>query len=183
MQAEIPQGKSLLRLGLSAALFTLLLWADLGTKAFARTILVGHPPIPVVEGFWNWKYAENRDVGFSLLRAIPEELRQYVILAAVTAGILAVALYGFRQRAHLLALGGVTLVLAGAVGNLTDRIMRGFVTDFIQWYYGNFYWPVFNLADVYVVVGVSLLFIHELRAAPRQGETAMNDGAESQVNS
>lgn len=182
MHGETQQGASLLRLGLALACASLLLWADLGTKAFARTILIGHPPIPVIDGFWNWKYAENRDVGFSLLRAIPEDVRQYVILAAVTAGILAVAVYGYRQRLNLLALSGVTFVLAGAIGNLTDRILRGFVTDFIQWYYGTFYWPVFNLADVYVVVGVSLLFIHELRGAPLQGEPLSSEGETTSAN-
>lgn len=147
----------------AAAVWAFLLWSDLHTKELARDLLPEQPAIPVIEGFWNWRYAENRDVGFSLLRVIPEDFRQYVIYGLVTLGILAVLVYGVRRWQSLLALSGATLVLSGAVGNLTDRVLRGFVTDFIQWYYGTFYWPVFNLADVYVVVGVGLLMIYEWR--------------------
>lgn len=151
------------RVSLAALLGAGLLWADLYTKEIARDVLHNHPAIPVIRGFWNWQYAENRDVGFSLLRAIPVELRQPLIFCMVGIGILAVAIYGLRRWGHTLALLGATSVLAGAIGNLTDRVLRGFVTDFIQWYYGTFYWPVFNLADVYVVIGVFLLLIYEWR--------------------
>lgn len=177
MGMEMLPIQTFLRLGVAAACCGALLWADLVTKAMARTFLLGQAAIPVIPGFWAWKYAENRDVGFSLLRAIPEAQRQYLILAAVAMGIVAVGVYGFRQRERLLALSGITLVLAGAIGNLTDRVLRGFVTDFVLWYYGDFYWPVFNLADVYVVIGVCLLFIHELRLGAEGLESPPNANA------
>lgn len=150
-------------LGLAGSCLALLLWADLHTKEMAREILQGHPAIPVISGFWNWQYAENRDVGFGLLRYIPENLRKPLIFTMVSIGILAIFIYGLRRLNRPLAAVGATLVLSGAIGNFVDRLSRGFVTDFIQWYYGTFYWPVFNLADVYVVVGVSLLLIFEWR--------------------
>ncbi|MFM7203649.1 MAG: signal peptidase II [Myxococcota bacterium] len=162
-EVRTSEPRPLPRLVGAAATWAFLLWADLHTKEIARDILPQHPGIPVIDGFWNWKYAENRDVGFSLLRVIPEDMRQYVIYGMVSLGILAVLVYGLRRWQSLLALAGATLVLSGAIGNLTDRVLRGFVTDFIQWYYGSFYWPVFNLADVYVVVGVGLLMIYEWR--------------------
>ena len=150
-------------LAVAAAALSFLLWADLYTKELARDILQSHPPIPVISGFWNWHYAENRDVGFSLLRYIPESLRKPLIFTMVVMGVLAICIYGFRRAHRPLALIGSTLVLSGAIGNLVDRALRGFVTDFIQWYYGSFFWPVFNLADVYVVVGVFLLLVFEWR--------------------
>ena len=51
------------------------------------------------------------------------------------------------------------LIVSGALGNVIDRIIRGYVVDYVMWYYKDFIWPIFNLADVYTVIGACLLFI------------------------
>lgn len=51
----------------------------------------------------------------------------------------------------------LSLVLGGAIGNLMDRMRYGYVIDFIQWHYHDYYWPVFNLADCAIVIGSVLL--------------------------
>lgn len=53
----------------------------------------------------------------------------------------------------------LALIISGALGNVLDRAMRGFVVDYVMWYYKGFVWPIFNLADVYTVIGAILLFI------------------------
>tara|TARA_B110000914_G_scaffold114067_1_gene99760 strand:+ start:574 stop:801 length:228 start_codon:yes stop_codon:yes gene_type:complete len=51
----------------------------------------------------------------------------------------------------------LSFILAGALGNLYDRIFLGYVIDFIEIHYGNFYWPIFNIADISISIGVILL--------------------------
>jgi signal peptidase II len=57
---------------------------------------------------------------------------------------------------------GLSLVLGGALGNLIDRLMYGYVIDFIQWYYYGYYWPTFNVADSAISVGATLLVVQGL---------------------
>jgi signal peptidase II len=54
------------------------------------------------------------------------------------------------------------LIIAGALGNLVDRLRFGYVVDFVEWYVGSFYWPVFNLADSCIVVGAVLMVFYSL---------------------
>jgi signal peptidase II len=54
---------------------------------------------------------------------------------------------------------GFSLILGGAAGNLTDRIIYGYVIDFLEVYAGNFYWPAFNVADSALTIGIVLLMI------------------------
>ena len=72
-------------------------------------------------------------------------------------GLLAVLLSG-RFRRHRLATFGGILVVAGGIGNLIDRVFRGYVVDFLQTDFMDF--PIFNVADCFVVVGAVLLFVY-----------------------
>ena len=54
------------------------------------------------------------------------------------------------------------LIIAGALGNVIDRIRLGYVVDFVQWYWRSFQWPVFNLADSCIVVGATLMVLFSL---------------------
>nr|MBP8081013.1 signal peptidase II [Arenimonas sp.] len=55
------------------------------------------------------------------------------------------------------------LIIAGALGNVIDRLRFGYVVDFVQWYWNSFHWPVFNLADSCIVVGATLMVLFSLR--------------------
>lgn len=63
-----------------------------------------------------------------------------------------------------------SLIAAGAVGNMIDRIRYGEVVDFIQWYVKSYYWPSFNVADSAISIGVGLLVIDMLFGKPKPGE-------------
>ena len=54
---------------------------------------------------------------------------------------------------------GLSLVIGGAVGNLVDRVLNGGVTDFIDFYYGDYHWHTFNVADTAITVGIGLLIL------------------------
>ena len=58
---------------------------------------------------------------------------------------------------------GLTVIIAGALSNIADRALNGYVTDFIYLHYQDFYWPAFNFADIYISVGICVIVFHLLR--------------------
>ena len=58
---------------------------------------------------------------------------------------------------------GFTVIIAGALSNIADRTLNGYVTDFIYFHYQDFYWPAFNFADIYISVGICVIVLHLLR--------------------
>jgi signal peptidase II len=137
-----------------------LVGCDLGSKQLAHSQLRRQAPVRVVAGVFDLRYTENRDVGFNALRAIPEKIRRPLVLAlgALVVGVVLFLLLG-RRVTHPLEQLGLLLVLGGAIGNLADRALRGYVVDFLH-LHG---WPVFNLADVYLVAGTALLVVLGIR--------------------
>ncbi len=136
------------------ALFGLVLGVvgcDHATKAVAEARLAERAPIELVAGVLDLHYTQNHDVGFSLLRAIPPEPRRLVILTLGLAMAVGIGWAFARARtAPILLQAGLAVLLAGAIGNLLDRLARGYVVDFIHLHH----WPVFNVADMAVCLGV-----------------------------
>ena len=58
---------------------------------------------------------------------------------------------------------GLTAIIAGALSNISDRTLNGYVIDFISLHYKDFYWPAFNFADIYISVGICVIVLHLLR--------------------
>jgi signal peptidase II len=138
--------------------FGLSLFLDQVTKVWARASLRGHAPIVVVQDFFDFHYSENPGSAFGLFRDTPYARELLFGVGLVALVVIGVFLHRspngrLRLAAWLGLLGG------GAVGNITDRILYGRVTDFIQWKVHTHEWPVFNVADAALVVGViGLLF-------------------------
>ena len=136
---------------------------DHATKHLATQTLRGAEVISVVPGLLDLRYAENRDVGFHLLRGIAEGPR-YVFMVAF--GLAGVALMSWllvgRRMVGTWQQAGLALILCGAVGNLLDRIVRGYVVDFIHVHH----WPVFNVADMCICAGAVLLVQGVQRSCP-----------------
>ena len=126
---------------------------DYGVKLWALRSLSTIDKLPIIEGVFNLRFVENTGAAFSMLSG------QRVLL--ITLPILAVAamIYVLATRRISSKVGswGITLILAGAVGNLIDRIFRGAVVDMFDFELINF--PVFNVADIAVTVGAVLFFI------------------------
>lgn len=135
---------------------------DLGVKEIVKQNLKYKPDIVVIPGFWSFHYTENDDMGFSLLRFLNKVLygtnKLILIIILQSLGVIvAIGVYFyFRQWKYCLPL---LLIISGGLGNLLDRIRRGYVVDYVMWYIGKFIWPIFNLADVYGVTGAFLLLI------------------------
>ena len=65
----------------------------------------------------------------------------------------------FLQSKNMLEKWGYTVILAGAFGNILDRLINGFVIDFIYLHYKEFYWPAFNFADIYISIGFLMIIL------------------------
>ncbi len=153
------------RRGLRLVLFGAMLLGvgcDHATKHFATQTLRGAQAVEVVPGVLDLRYAENHDVGFHLLRAVPEGPRHIVILVfGAVAVTLMLALWLGRRVDEPLQQAGIALLLCGALGNLLDRLFRGYVVDFIHVHH----WPVFNVADMCICAGALLLVLGVRRTA------------------
>jgi signal peptidase II len=130
--------------------------ADQITKYLAASQLVYAEPLPVVPSF-NLTLLHNYGAAFSFLNDAGGWQRWFFVALSLGASVLLIAwLRKLKQNQWLLALA-LALVLGGAVGNLVDRLWHGYVIDFIQLYYGTFYWPAFNIADSAITVGAVIL--------------------------
>lgn len=113
--------------------------------------------------FLRLTYLRNRGAAFSFLAEAGGWQRWFFIGLAMTASILIcrwLIRLGPQQRIEAAAWA---LILGGALGNLIDRILFGYVIDFIDVYYGDWHWPAFNIADSAITIGVGLLLIDSLR--------------------
>ncbi len=130
---------------------------DQGSKAWARTLPLGVAH-PVVAGYWDWQHAENPGAAFSTFVG-GDGARVVLSLVAVIA-VLAVGYAALRTRPeHRMRRVGYGLVIGGALGNLVDRVRAGVVTDFVHWHVRAHDWPVFNVADVALLLGIACLFL------------------------
>ena len=126
--------------------------------------------LPVVPGFFNLVYLRNSGGAFSILDGLPPLWGRLFFICATLAA-LAFVLYLYRSHppGNLWGRAGMILVFGGGLGNLVDRVAYGEVIDYLLFYYGQYHWPAFNLADSGITVGVGLMIVDLFRG---QGETA-----------
>jgi signal peptidase II len=131
-------------------------------------------PVSLIKGVLKLNYAENCGAAFSMLRSAPAGLRVAVFgISAVGAVIVLISMFirGSGGRAFAAA---VPLIASGAVGNLSDRMRHGFVVDFFQVDPQLFNYPVFNVADIAIAVGVGLLLLDSM-GKPRSERAALRE--------
>jgi signal peptidase II len=102
--------------------------------------------------FFNIVYYRNIGSAFGMFKGLGNPF--FILVSA--AAIVAVSVMIVKDSDNRL---GFSLILGGAAGNLTDRIIYGYVIDFLEVYAGNFYWPAFNVADSALTIGIVLLMI------------------------
>lgn len=143
------------RVALGSALMTALVGCDHATKVVAKAALEGQGGLPVVDGVVELRYAQNPDIAFSAFRLLGVRPPPGVLAAGASVVLMLVAIMWIasRRKLSLVQHFGFAMVAAGAVGNVVDRLARGYVVDFIH----VTRWPIFNVADVVIVLGVLLL--------------------------
>jgi signal peptidase II len=142
----------LLRAALLVSLVVGVFGCDHATKMAAKANLDGAPPVNLVQ----LRYTENPDVAFSLLERFHIPHSPFLLAGVAIAALLFAGVLLFRSgitKGSRLAQVGLAIALAGGLGNIVDRVLRGAVVDFIH-VKG---WPVFNVADIAVVVGMLLV--------------------------
>lgn len=154
------------RTWIQAALFALIVTADQVSKWWIQQ--PDFHPFVVVDGFFNIVRAHNYGVAFSMFADLPDAWRLYLLLGVTIGVSSAVFVWWWQERRRAgITSWLLTLILAGAVGNIWDRIQLGYVVDFIDWYLriGSevYHWPAFNVADAAISVAITLLLIISFR--------------------
>lgn len=142
-------------LGADAVLLVVLLFADQFTKYLTVLKLKGQAAYVLIDGVLELQYLENRGSAFGMLQG------QKLLILAVDMLFMAILLLVLLKlpedhkyiKLHVLLI----MVMAGGVGNMVDRMRLGYVVDFIS--FVLIHYPIFNVADIYIVVAVILLFI------------------------
>ncbi len=114
---------------------------------------------------FNLTLAHNTGVAFSVF-AQGSGWQRWVFsaLALVVSVVLVGWLRSLPRYAHLTA-SALSLIIAGALGNMIDRLRFGYVVDFLQWHWAEHYFPAFNVADAAITVGAGLLILESLLAS------------------
>jgi signal peptidase II len=125
---------------------------------------------------WRMRYAENPGAAWGLFRGLSEETRsRFFGLITLAAVAFILGYYRRLEREQRYLQLALAFVFTGALGNFLDRVARGYVIDFVDWYWWNrpdLYWPTFNVADSLIVVGVAMLVLHP---APKKDPVALRE--------
>lgn len=117
------------------------------------------PAIPIIPGYLQFVYAENTGAAFSMLDG-------HVTLLGIISVAATIGLFFFWKSLPADEVWGriaIAVITSGAIGNMIDRLFRGFVVDFIDAYIGRHHWPTFNVADSSICVGAVILIILYMR--------------------
>ena len=137
-------------------LFLVLVLLDQFTKQiFISSFDVGQSII--INPYLSWTYLQNTGAAFSILADGGGIQKAFLLSVSVLVSVIIFLWIHKTSEYQRQKLFGQFLLLSGAVGNLIDRAQYGYVVDFIDMHANGFYWPVFNLADSFIFIGVLLL--------------------------
>lgn len=137
-------------------IFIVFLAIDQITKYFAVAFLQGNSSVHLIGNFLRFTYVENRGAAFGIL----QNQRLFFIISTVVLVAFLIYMIIFNKKVTTVTKLTLSLILSGAIGNFIDRLRLGYVIDFVDVRFGDFYdFPVFNVADSCLVVGVIILVI------------------------
>ncbi len=134
---------------------------DQVTKALVVSHMTLHQELPFLPGFMRFYYTQNKGAAFSMLSDHPWV---FLVFSAVAMAVIMYLLYRFRGRHPLLTVS-LAMILGGGVGNMIDRVVNGYVVDFLDFQFVKF--AVFNVADIFVTCGSVALGIYLIAIEPR----------------
>lgn len=140
----------------------LILTCDQLTKHLVNLHLSGSKSLSLIPDFLSVSYYSHSGIAFGFLKKAPSSLQDiFFIGIPVFALILIILIFIKLKDNQMLTSVALTTILAGAIGNLTDRIRYGHVIDFIEFHLPwNITLPPFNIADFSIIVGVFIMFIN-----------------------
>ena len=130
------------------------IFLDQITKWLAVIFLQGNPSVSVIPWFIQFSYLENRGAAWGMFAD-----NRWVFMTVSTVAIIAVCVYMFvkRPKSKLLCVS-LAFIVGGGIGNMIDRVLLGFVVDFLEFTFMDF--PVFNVADSFVCIGAAMLMLY-----------------------
>jgi len=153
------------------AITVLVVLLDQATKAWIISTMRIYDSFAVIEGFFSITHVRNPGAAFGFLAGAPPLFRYLFFLAVTVAAIVLILHYLRVSRIEEPSLvSALALILAGAAGNLIDRIRFGEVVDFLDVYIGSHHWPAFNVADSAITVGAGVLMAVLLRRRKERTE-------------
>lgn len=136
---------------------------DQMTKIFVHTQFQLHESVPVIENFFHLTYVRNFGAAFGFLSQTPAAFREVFFLSMPPLACLIILyiLKGVEEK-DTYQIMCLSCIFAGAIGNYLDRIQFRYVIDFLDFHYGKWSWPAFNIADMAIVGGVVFLMVSML---------------------
>ena len=131
-----------------------LIFFDFITKYFVKSNLILNQQIKINK-FIDIVYVQNYGVSFGLFSDI---LSHWILILIGLSVVLFISYLMFISNKKLEKLA-YFIIITGAFGNILDRYINTYVVDFISLHYNNFYWPAFNLADIYITIGIIMLIL------------------------
>jgi signal peptidase II len=135
------------------------------TKSLVAQLMVLHESRVVVDGLLSLTYVRNRGAAFGIFSDADLPYQSALFSAVSLLALAAIAVYALRlPSAERLSQIALSLVMGGALGNLVDRALHGYVIDFVDVYWNHHHWPAFNVADSCISIGVCLLVLDILKS-------------------
>lgn len=150
-------------LGLAAAVALVL---DQVSKWIVMQYIPEHRPITVIEGLFDLVNIRNRGAAFGFLNRSDIEWQFWLFLVATIVAVWAIIVLVRSSDEDPLLFTALGLVMGGALGNLVDRVRFRAVVDFLDFYWGDWHWPAFNVADSAIFVGAVLACLILWRKPP-----------------
>jgi len=160
---------NLIAAGIAILLLVLL---DQGSKVLVMHSISFQESIPVIPGFFNLTHLYNTGAAFGMLS---DSNLFFMILSSV---VLIALIVMRRHFAGKLMGTGWVLLIAGIIGNVADRMRIGHVVDFLDFQFGSYHWPSFNVADSCICVGVGLYIVMSYRHDRLRREAIVSHGGE-----
>jgi signal peptidase II len=142
------------------------------TKQVVRSHMELYQSIPLVNHFLDLTYTQNPGAAFSMLANAPPWAREAFLLSLSVVAIVVLGVLIARSGRVSLTAAAFALICGGATGNLIDRAINGRVVDFIRAHYYDWNFPVFNVADSAITIGVSLIILLSLFGSENSARTS-----------
>ncbi len=144
---------------------------DLGTKALATAMLTYGNPVPVMPMF-NFTLLHNTGAAFSFLSGASGWQRWFFVTLAVVVSVFLVRWLKQLKANETWSAIAIVLILGGALGNVYDRVVHGYVVDFLHFYWNDYHFPAFNIADTAITIGAGMMILDIFRQSDESKDKA-----------
>jgi signal peptidase II len=134
------------------------------TKIIVDRTMPLHYSIPIIDGLFSLTYVRNTGAAFGIFSGSHESFRlPFLILVSILAlGFVFMMLKRLPEEQTGL-ITALAFIIGGALGNLIDRVLYGEVIDFLDFYWGHYHWPAFNVADSCITIGVTITLYYLIK--------------------